>query len=74
MNPLLFLLTCFAGWMNRQQQFIIEYLQEEIRVPYCPKNHRHVMRLAGNSTGAYRPGAFDSEPHLQAETPRIQAG
>jgi len=32
MNPLLFLLTCFAGWMNRQQQFIIEYLQEEIRV------------------------------------------
>src|SRR5258706_3724147 len=32
MNALPFLLTCFAGWMNRQQQFIIESLQEEIRV------------------------------------------
>jgi hypothetical protein len=28
MNPLRFLLTCFAGWMNRQQQFIIEYLHD----------------------------------------------
>src|ERR1044071_5353907 len=32
MNPLLFLVTCFAGWMNRRQQLAIEYLQEEIRV------------------------------------------
>ena len=31
MNPLSFLLVCFAGWMNRRQQAVIEYLQEEVR-------------------------------------------
>src|ERR1039457_6773122 len=32
MNPFAFLLICGAGWMNRNQQDVIEYLQEEIRV------------------------------------------
>jgi len=32
MNPLSLLLICIAGWMNRNQQVIIEYLQEEVRV------------------------------------------
>lgn len=32
MSPLPFLIACFAGWMNRRQQVIIEFLQEEIRV------------------------------------------
>lgn len=32
MNPLTYLLVCFGGWMNRQQQAVIEYLQEEVRV------------------------------------------
>jgi len=32
MNPLVFLLLCLAGWMNRNQQDAIEDLQEEIRV------------------------------------------
>lgn len=32
MNPLPFLLSCFAGWMNHHQQVVIEYLQEETRV------------------------------------------
>ena len=26
-----FLLVCFAGWMNRRQQAVIEYLQKEVR-------------------------------------------
>ncbi len=26
------ILLCFAGWLNRNQQLIIEYLQEEVRV------------------------------------------
>jgi hypothetical protein len=30
-NPLKFILICSAGWMNREQQAVIEYLQEEIR-------------------------------------------
>jgi hypothetical protein len=30
MNPLPFFLSCFAGWINRHQQVIIEYLEEEI--------------------------------------------
>jgi len=27
-----FILICLAGWMNREQQADIEYLQEEVRV------------------------------------------
>ena len=32
MNPLEFLLFCLAGWVNRKQQYVIEYLQEEVKV------------------------------------------
>src|ERR1019366_1616316 len=31
-NRLQFFLICLAGWMNRNQQSVIEYLQEEVRV------------------------------------------
>ncbi len=31
-NQLQFLLLCLAGWMNRHQQHVIEYLQEEVRI------------------------------------------
>ena len=27
-----FILICLAGWMNRNQQHVIEYLVEEVRV------------------------------------------
>ncbi len=32
MNPFGSLLICVAGWMKRNQQDVIEYLREEIRV------------------------------------------
>ena len=32
MNPISLVVTCVAGWMNRHQQVVIEYLQEEVRV------------------------------------------
>jgi len=32
MNPFAFLVICVAGWMNRNQQEVVEYLQEEVRV------------------------------------------
>ena len=32
MNALQLLLICFAGWLNRNQQLVIEYLQEEVKV------------------------------------------
>jgi putative transposase len=32
MNPFAFMVLCTAGWMNRNQQDVIEYLQEEVRV------------------------------------------
>src|SRR4029453_1205711 len=32
MNPLSILIVCIAGWMNRHQQLVIDYLLEEIRV------------------------------------------
>ena len=31
-NPFVILLICIAGWMSRNQQDVIEYLQEEVRV------------------------------------------
>jgi hypothetical protein len=31
-NPLAFVLLCVAGWINRNQREVIEYLQEEVRV------------------------------------------
>ena len=32
MNALHLLLVCVAGWLNRNQQLVIEYLQEEVKV------------------------------------------
>ena len=32
MNPALFILICLAGWLNRNQHEVIEYLREEVRV------------------------------------------
>lgn len=32
MNALQFVLVCLAGWLNRKQQLVIEYLQEEVKV------------------------------------------
>ena len=32
MNPLSLVLICLAGWMNRHQQVVVEYIQQEIRV------------------------------------------
>jgi hypothetical protein len=31
-NALQFSLVCLAGWLNRNQQLVIEYLQEEVKV------------------------------------------
>ena len=32
MDPIRFILICVAGWMNRNQQDVIEYLRKEVRV------------------------------------------
>jgi putative transposase len=32
MNPIYFVLLCLAGWLNRNQQEVIQYLQEEVKV------------------------------------------
>jgi hypothetical protein len=31
-NPVKFILLCLAGWMQREQQAVIDYPQEEVRV------------------------------------------
>ena len=59
MNPLPFLLVCCAGWMNRHQQVVIEYLQEEIRVlkeqmgkrPRFNNDQRRRLAVKGKSVG-----------------------
>lgn len=59
MSPLPFLITCFAGWMNRRQQLVIEFLQEEIRVlqeqlgkrPRFTDDQRHRLAAKGKPIG-----------------------
>ena len=59
MNPLSFLLVCFAGWMNRRQQAVIEYLQEEVRAlqeqlgkrPRFTDDQRRRLALKGKFLG-----------------------
>ena len=59
MSPLPFLITCFAGWINRRQQLVIEFLQEEIRVlqeqlgkrPRFTDNQRHRLAAKGKPIG-----------------------
>ena len=59
MNPLSFLLVCFGGWMNRRQQAVIEYLQEEVRVlqeqlgkrPRFTDDQRRRLAVKGKSVG-----------------------
>jgi len=57
-NALQLLLICFAGWINRNQQNVIEYLQEEVRV---------LREQLGR-----RPGFNDDQRHrLAAKAKRI---
>ena len=59
MNPLSFLLVCFAGWMNRRQQAVIDYLQEEVRIlqeymgkrPRFTDDQRRRLAVKGTSVG-----------------------
>src|ERR1035438_4865090 len=59
MNPFAFMVLCLAGWMNRNQQDIIEYLQEEVRVlremlgkkPCFNDDQRRRLASKGNRLG-----------------------
>jgi transposase InsO family protein len=59
MNPLSFFLICIAAWMNRHQQLVIEYLQEEVRVlreqlgkrPRFKDDQRRRLAVRGKSIG-----------------------
>ena len=44
MNPGRFMLVCLAGWLNREQQDVFEYLREEIRV-LTARRERWLFRL-----------------------------
>ena len=53
MDPLRFVLVCLAGWINRQQQDVIAYLNEEVAVlkeqigrKRIPLTHDQRRRLA----------------------------
>ena len=59
-NPLTLLLISLAGWMNRNQQDVIAYLQEEIRVlkeqlskkPRFNDDQRRRLAIKGNTSAA----------------------
>ncbi len=75
MNPLSFLLICFAGWMNRRQQAALEYLQEEGRVLQVPLGKRpHVTedqrrRLTVKSKAVGRKGLMRFASLVTPPTP-----
>ena len=49
--PLAFLLLLFSGWINRQQQDVIDYLLEENRVLRAAHGHHagpHTERFHGD--------------------------
>ena len=60
MDPLRLILICLAGWMNREQQAVIEYLREEVRVlrehidkkriPFSDDQRRRLARKAKKLT------------------------
>jgi hypothetical protein len=64
MNHLQFFLLCLAGWINRNQQNVIEYLQEEVKVleeqlSKRPKfNDDQRRRLAGKAKKLGREGLW----------------
>ena len=47
LTPLQVLLVTLAGWINRHQQHVIEYLVEENRVLKEPLTGRRLRREAG---------------------------
>ena len=68
MNPFAFLVICLAGWMNRNQQEVIEYLQEEVRVlkdllgkqPRFNDDQRRRLALQGKRLGRKALDRFSS--------------
>jgi hypothetical protein len=58
-TPLSFVLVCSAGWINRRQRAVIEYLQEEVRVlqeqlgkrPRFTDDPRRRLAVKGKSVG-----------------------
>ena len=62
-SPLAFCLLLFSGWINRQQQAVIEYLREEnrvLRAAYGPQrvrltnDQRRRLAVKGNAVGRRR--------------------
>ena len=42
-NPWTFFMVALAGWMNRQQQEVIEYLREENRILREKLGHKRLI-------------------------------
>jgi Integrase core domain len=60
--PLAFFLLLFSGWINRQQQAVIDYLREEnrvLRAAYGPRRGFFVMKL---KTGTVEIAGITSQP------------
>ena len=52
MNPLSLLIVCLLGWMNRHQQLVIEYLQEQLgRRPRFTDDRRRRLAAKGKRVG-----------------------
>ena len=63
-----FLLLVLAGWVNRQQQDVIDYLQEENRVLRAGLRGKRVLSKNTNELKTGAPGRFDR--HRPVASPR----
>lgn len=69
MNSLSFLPVCVSRWMNRRQQAVIEYLQEEVRVlpeqlgkgPRCTDDQRRGLGVETHWDVIAATGFFTAE-------------
>src|SRR5882762_2434729 len=66
-SPIAFCLLLFSGWINRQQQAVIEYLRENnrvLRAAYAPqrvrlnKDQRRSLGVKGKALARRRPAGI----------------
>ena len=73
-----FLLLVVAGWVNRQQQDVIDYLQEENRVLRAGLRGKRVLSKNTNELKTGAPGPFRSssirgEPQIRGVSEAMSA-
>jgi hypothetical protein len=63
MNSLGFVIACLAGWVNRHQQQVIEYLQEELALDFRLPS-RVAWRIVSHAASGISKSPLQCDCHL----------